>query len=204
MPNRTVCDEVLCQQEKTPNAAAHSNFNYPKWFFETLLLEKEAGKFWVQKFHETMQVLHKISGKHSSFLLLHFSSSQQIKKYEKSFKERNSIFQPLSAFLNFFHCFSSFFMKISLKLAQVINWRNNESPVSSRITFGTSQEDLHGIWSQNELAELFFDVYNISVDFYSFVPVTFENNPKTRKVYLRSSWFVAFLWVATRKISIKN
>ena len=91
-----------------------------------------------------MQVSHKKNGNHWSIHLLQFSSSQKIKLYEKSFNQRNFIFELFSAFLKIFQSFSSLSLKMSLKFAPVHNCRNNESPVASQRYFGRGQNYLEG------------------------------------------------------------
>ena len=52
MQNAIVCDEVLCEQEKTTNASAQWKFKHPETLFENWLFEKKSEFIDLKKFPE--------------------------------------------------------------------------------------------------------------------------------------------------------
>ena len=85
MQNRTVCDEVCCQQAKTTNAAAQLNIKYPKMVFEILLfVKKQEINMW-KKFQEESKFCTRTIEHIGRFFLYNLVPAKKIRNLWKIF-----------------------------------------------------------------------------------------------------------------------
>ena len=85
MHNRTVCDEVSCQQAKTTNAAAQLNFKYPKMVFENLLFVKKQEIIMWKKFQEESKFCTRTIEHIGRFFLYNLVPAKKIRNLWKIF-----------------------------------------------------------------------------------------------------------------------